>query len=303
MEPRVHDGEGLASVGVMAVLWLLAGLAPRLDLRIEAPPELAAARARLEAIDNLRLDALVPLVGLAEPGPAIHVLLAAETSEWARRSPAWIAGLALGADRIVLFPARSSVYPHDTLEDVLRHEVMHVLIARAARGRRVPRWFNEGLAMDAERPWALRDTTRVAYALALGPTLTVDQIDGLFAGDHAAQSRAYALAGAFVRALLATHGRVVVVRLLSRVADDVPFEDAYAELTGETLRSAEGRFWREQRVWVTWVPLVTSTTVLWMMMTLLALYVARRRRRARAAVHRRWAAEEAAHDADEPPAP
>lgn len=287
-------------MGVIAVLWLLAGLAP-LDLRIEAPPELAPARARLERIDNARLNDLVPLVGLAEPGPAIHVLLAAETSDWARRTPAWVAGLALGTDGIVLFPARSPVYPHDTLEDVLRHEVMHVLIARAARGRAVPRWFNEGLAMHVERPWALRDTSRVAYALAVGPTLTVEQVDGLFAGDQAAQSRAYALAGAFVRQLLATHGRVVVVRLLSRVADDVPFEDAYAQLTGETVRTAEARFWREQRVWSTWVPLVTSTTVLWMMMTVLALYVARRRRRARAAVHRQWAAEEAVHESDEPP--
>jgi len=286
---------------VIAVLPLLLSLQLSIELRIEAPPELAPARARLAAIDTTRLVDLATLVGLPDPGPPIDVVLAAETSEWARRVPAWIAGLALPADRIVLFPARSPVYPHDTLEDVFRHEVMHVLIARAARGRRVPRWFNEGLAMYVERPWELRDTTRVAYALAVGPTLTVDQVDGLFDGDRAAQSRAYALAGAFVRTILTDHGRLVVARLLARVADDVPFEDAYARVTGQTLRTAEANFWREQRLWITWVPLVTSTTVLWMMMTLLALYVARRRRRARAALHRQWAAEEAAHDTDAPP--
>lgn len=290
-------------MGVIAVLWLLAALQPSFELRIEAPPELAPARARLAAIDTARLADLIALAGLAEPGPPIPVVLAAETSEWARHASAWTVGLAIGAERIVLFPARSPVYPHDTLEDVLRHEVMHVLIARASRGRGVPRWFNEGVAMHAERPWALGDTTRVAYALALGPTLTLDEVDDLFAGDRQAQSRAYALAGAFVRSLFTDHGRIVVARLLNRVADGMRFENAYAEVTGETLPAAEARFWQEQRIWVTWVPLVTSTTMLWMMMTLLAVYVARRRRLARAALHRRWAEEEAAHDADEPPVP
>jgi hypothetical protein len=288
-------------VGVIAVLWLLATLQSSFELRIEAPPELDPARARLAAIGTERLADLVSLVGLAEPGPPIPVVLAAETSEWARSTSAWTAGLAIGGERIVLFPARSPVYPHDTLEDVLRHEVMHVLIARATRGRRVPRWFNEGVAMHAERPWALRDTTRVGYALAVGPTLTLDEVGALFAGDRNAQSRAYALAGAFVRTLFADHGRTVVAQLLARVADEVPFEDAYAQVTGQTLGAAEARFWREQRLWTTWVPLATSTTMLWLMMTLLALYVARRRRRARAALHRQWAAEEAAYESEEPP--
>ena len=68
----------------------------------------------------------------------------------------WTAGFAIGNDGlIVLFPARSPRYPHDTLEDVLRHEVAHVLIDRAARGQRVPRWFHEGLAIVVERPWRL----------------------------------------------------------------------------------------------------------------------------------------------------
>jgi hypothetical protein len=59
-------------------------------------------------------------------------VLATESSDWARGVSPWIAGFAVGSDLVVLFPARSPSYPDNTLEDVLRHEVTHVLIWRAA---------------------------------------------------------------------------------------------------------------------------------------------------------------------------
>src|SRR5262245_47117526 len=124
----------------------------------------------------------------------MRVVLAGDTSEWARQVPPWAAGFAVGeAGLIVLFPSRSPVYPHDTLEDVLRHEVAHVLISRAAEGHAVPRWFHEGMAVAVERPWDLEDRTRLASALLFGPRIGVAAIDALFLGDEGSQQRAYVL--------------------------------------------------------------------------------------------------------------
>ena len=110
------------------------------QLRFEAPPELSAVQARFESADPQRLAGLVPLLGLTDPGPPISVVLATETSDSARRVPQWIAGFASESPEvIVIFPARSPGYPHNTLDDVLRHEVAHVLIHRAAAGRSIPR--------------------------------------------------------------------------------------------------------------------------------------------------------------------
>lgn len=254
---------------------------------------LAHARARLESIDPRRLAGIVRLVGLTDPGPAIRVVLASETSDWARQVPAWTSGLAIGAAGIiVLFPARAPVYPHDTLEDVLRHEVAHVLIARAAGGRTVPPWFHEGLAMAAERAWGLEDRTRLAYELTVGSRVSLDEIDRLFTGDRRAQTRAYALAGAFVGDLLHHHGFSAPREILGRVAAGVPFEAAFARVSGLTLLDAEAGFWRRQRLWTTWVPFLTSTTALWMVVMLLAVYAIRKRRQKSVDLRKRWAQEE-----------
>src|SRR5437867_7597280 len=99
---------------------LLAQARPEPLLRIEAPPELAAVRTRLESFDRERLADVGRLVGLADAGGAIRVVLATESSDWARQVPPWVAGFAIDAsDLVVLFPARSPSYPHDSLDDVL----------------------------------------------------------------------------------------------------------------------------------------------------------------------------------------
>lgn len=270
------------------------------QLQIEAPPPLAAARTRLESFDPARLRGVMRLVGLEDPGPAIRVVLASETSEWARQVPPSTAGFAVAElSVVVLFPSRAPVYPHDTLEDVLHHEIAHVLITRAAGGKPLPLWFQEGLAMAAERTWGLEDQARLLGELTLVARTDLDEVNALFTQDESARTRAYTLAGAFVRDLLRQHGSSTPGAMLARMAAGASFETAFAEITGETLADAEAAFWRRHRFWTIWVPFLTTSTALWMAVTLIALYAIFRRRQQRAAIRERWDKEEEQERKDE----
>lgn len=301
-------GMRVALIGAIGALILAAGQAlaqPPPTLVIDAPAELAASRARLESFDQSGLAGIVRMMGLADPGPRIHVILAAENTAAAASVSPTTAGYAISrAGLIVLFPARSPVYPHDTLEDVLRHEVAHVLISRAAGGNAVPRWFHEGLAMAAERPWRLGDRTRLILELVAGPRLTVDDIDRLF-DVEATRPRAYALSAALVRDIVGVHGAAAPAAILGNLAAGDEFGEAVVRATDRPLRDIEQHFWNGQRVWTVWVPLATSTEVLWLLVIALAALAVWQRRRASAVIRRRWEEEEAAaarlddHDAAE----
>ena len=292
----------LATVLIAALLSQGRALAqPAPVLLIEGADALAAARTRVERVDPRTLSTIVRVVGLDAPGPPVRVVLAEDGSEWARQVPPWAAGFAVGeADLVVLFASRSPVYPHDTLEDVLRHEIAHVLISRAAEGHPVARWFHEGLAVAVERPWDLEDRARLASAVLFGPRLGLTAIDALFAEDEAAQRRAYLLSTALVRHLMRAHGGDAPARVLREVARGRGFDLAVASVTGESLPGFEAGFWRSQRTWTTWVPFIASSTVLWLGVIALAALAVRRRRQRSRKVREGWATEEALREKDEP---
>jgi hypothetical protein len=258
---------------------------PRIE--IEAPAEFASLRRRFESLDTERLAGITERVGLEDPGPVIRVVLAPESSELARDAAPWIAGYARGGE-VVIFPARSPGYPHTSLDDVLRHEIAHILIARASGGQSVPRWFNEGLAMSTERSWRIEDQTRLLYQLVAGPAESLSQLERLFSGGESRQARAYTLASAFVRDLLEQHGQDAAGKILARMRGGETFDRAFIDVTGLTLDAAESEFWKRQRVWTTWAPLLTSSAVIWMIVTIIALLAIRSRRRKDAALHRKW---------------
>ena len=278
-----------------ALLTALGGGAARaLDLAVEAPPELAAAAARVRALEGVDIGGALALTGLADAGPPIRVVLAGERSPLAGRAPSWVAGYALGAlSTIVLFPARVPSYPDRTLEALVVHEITHVLLARAAGGAPLPRWYNEGLAMVAAREWALEDRARTALALIGHRPGSLAAIGEDFTGDAATVARSYALSAAFVRYTLRRFGAASTGRTLAAVAAGAPFGAAFRSATGAPLAEAEKAFFRHEALWGTWVPFLTSTTALWFGITALALLAIRRRRRRDAELRERWALEDA----------
>lgn len=263
------------------------------ELRFEAAAGLEPQVARLERLDPDDLVAMMDLLGLDRPGPPIRVQIVREGSPEARRAPSWAVAYAFGgAGLVVLIPSRVPGYPDHTLETVLRHEIAHVLIARAARHGAIPRWFNEGLAIHGSRDWGLEDRARLTLATLRRGGIALDRLDRRFQGGPHSASSAYALSAAFVRFLIDRHGAFVAAEIFDQMARGHDFERAFHRAVGSTLETEEIRFWRHLDIWSKWVPLLSSSTSLWMLITLLALWAFKRRRERDAEQLAAWDEEE-----------
>lgn len=288
-----------------ALLLALAVLVPRADaapgagrlgstetpaLEIMSPPALAAIADRVRGYDTAQLGLAMRLTGLTKAGPPIRVALAEEGSDPARSAPEWASGYASGnAGTVVLIPARAGSYPYGSLESLLQHEVTHVLVARAAGGRPVPRWFNEGLAMAAAREWTIGDRSRLVLELLPGNRVDTSRLDDLFdRSSRAGADRAYALSAAYVRDLIDRYGVDFPGAVLAGLARGESFEDAFRRSTGVSLDDATASFYSRQNFWNLWLPALTSSVTLWSGVTLLALWAAKKRREKSERIRKGW---------------
>lgn len=280
--------------------------APRLLLDVADGQE-AAAR-EIEAMPPDRLEWAGRLTGLTDlegAGGPVRIYLRAESSTEARRMPGWVAGYARGnAGEVVLFPSRGRSWPDRSLEGLLIHELTHVLVARAAGGRPVPRWFNEGVAMAASGAATVEDQTRFLFERLRTGRVPLAQVDLWFGGNAGDVRRAYAVAGAFVRSLIERHGPEVVADVLQNVRSGVRFEDAFHRATGESLAAAESTFWEDRGGWVErYVPFLTSSLALWMLGALLVLVALWRRRKKTKELEAKWEAQGLGDDPGGPGSP
>ena len=134
-----------------------------------------------------------------------------------------------------------------------------------------------------------------AWGFWMGLTATpisLDDITRLFEEDPPSVGKAYLLSEALVRYLMTSLGPDIPRRILVERADGVPFEDAVQKVSGRTLPELETAFWNQQTTWRRWVPVVTSSTIVWAAIILLALIALHKQRRRAAAVKREWEKEE-----------
>jgi len=133
----------------------------------------------------------------ASPGIEIRVYPTVEAFRNSTGEPGWVAAHAVGR-RIHLQPA-SVLRARDTLDGVLRHELVHVLMeAQAAPG--LPVWFREGLAEY------LDPSSRAAGGASIPADSAVRQT-----ADPAEARRAYAEALATVARLVERYGEATVM--------------------------------------------------------------------------------------------
>ena len=248
---------------LLLALTLIAGFATPTfgrDLVVTAPAALQPAAVRLRGLDWRPLTAALANAGLDLP-PTIRVTLVDEHDPRASETPRWVVGLAAGTEDVVIFPARAGSYPYESLESVLRHEVVHLALSSRAGDGSIPRWFHEGVAVSVETEWNFGSDLRLVIAAARNPGMA--DLTRLFdSNSYLGNADAYRLAAALVNDVRTRYGPAIPGHIAARVSTGVPFERAFELETRETPDAAAARLWAQYPGrWTAWLPVVTSGRV------------------------------------------
>lgn len=196
--------------------------------------------------------------------------------------PHWVAGVAHPPSGEILIARHGPDGAPTNLEELLRHEMAHVVLHRAVGGQDVPRWFHEGVAEAFNGTLSFGRSQTLAAAV-FGPGVPdLERLEESFHGTNGQQvAVAYAASRdlvEFLRAYDATGMRLrqVMTGLRQGRRFEVAFIRAYGvslpELVSQWRAGLPGRF--------IWYPLAASGGLPFILLAPLVAIAWLRRRRA-----------------------
>jgi len=227
-------------------------------------------------------------LGLALRGQAA-VVLCGSAAGFRRATPGIDHRHTLG----VAFPEQKVVYlnceaienePYESFAITLRHEVSHLLVGEVVRRghRRVPLWFDEGVAVWTSGKVPLYDQRAFERAVAAGTLPPLADLADRFPLQPTERGIAYEQSESVVRFLVRRHGQGVIPRILQAAGRGVGFETAVQEATATDLATLEQRWLAAiQPRWriVSWVVNAFTLFGLMSLLAVFAFWVYWRRRR------------------------
>jgi hypothetical protein len=187
-------------------------------------------------------------------GTTIHVYVADEEHTFRALQPGPVPGWADGT----AWPGAGVIFLHHPdlrpgharpLEQVLDHELVHILLGRALAPAPVPHWLQEGAAqvLSGEAGPDLPD--RIRRGIDRAPTLA--ELSRSFPSDAAQADVAYAMSADVVIWMQAEHGRSALKRLVAEAARGQDMVGALRDITGLGPDELE-KAWRSR--WTSWLP-------------------------------------------------
>jgi len=278
----------------------------RLDqgwLAIEAP---ASIRDRVEALASDAQEFRAQLASdLGQPVLGdVLVRIARNPAQMAELSPTdappfeYASGMAYPSLHLILLSMQApETWEAPDLKETLRHELTHLALDEAVGGHHVPRWFNEGLAIEESGEHAIGRFKTLWDATISHSLLPLADLDRSFPSDRAQVGIAYAESADVVRFLMRNDDRARFGSLIERVRAGAAFDRALDDAYDTDVRKLEYEWRDEVSHRYGLVPVLTGGGALWTLIAGLAIVAFVKRRRRSKVKLAEWAREEAEMDA------
>lgn len=254
------------------------------------------ARHAAEAVPRIATQLGVPI------GDQLHIYLTPTDAEFRSLQPgappSWADGTAWPHRGLIYLRAhRARPGTARPLEQVLDHEIVHVLLGRAFGEQRPPRWLQEGMAQVLAGEYGPHTKDNLAMGVLGDSLIPLSGLTGRFPADPVRAQLAYAESADFVAWLSGNHGPEALTTVVREMSQGSTAGLALEAATGMSIDELDEEWRGELDTSMLWLkPLVSDTVLLGGSgLAFIGLgFVALRKRKRKLA---RWAQEEALQDA------
>ncbi|MBF0529295.1 MAG: hypothetical protein HQK55_08495, partial [Deltaproteobacteria bacterium] len=196
----------------------------------------------------------------------ISIILVSSREEFARAQPlgaslpVWAAGVAYPDLSLIIIQAGTGE-PWSAPEQVLSHEVTHLVLGRLFGRNPVPDWLNEGLTMHLSGDWGWDRRWAIARAMISGRLIPLEKLIHKFPEDRLSAETAYAQSFYFITFLMDRFGRDRLAGLIRDLGMGVNSRHALIRATGLRETDLQEQFyqWLNIRFSPVWFFAATDT--------------------------------------------
>ena len=208
--------------------------------------------------------------------------------------PTWSAAVAYPSLNLIIMKSpRVMKGGQMDLAKVFRHELTHIAVGRAFRGREeVPRWLDEGLAMYESREWSLSRVSTMTKAVLTDSLIPLSEITSSFPREVARAELAYSQSFYLISFLVSKFGRENFHRFIREYIRGGDLKEILVKVYGIGWDDFEEEWKGYLRLRFSWIPILTSTTTLWFLITLVFILGYARKKRAQRMLYEQWEQED-----------
>ena len=185
--------------------------------------------------------------------------------------PDWGVGVAIPYRHRIVIKSPLITPGDKSLGELTAHELAHIVLSNAVGFRKVPRWFDEGLAMYISTEWSWSDNLATAWAVVLGGMIPLDDIERLNRFEGEMVRVAYSESFLAFKYFIETYGRSGLNIFLDRIREGRSIDEAFIHATG----ADHEKFQAEFKIYLSGrynlIALIFDSNLLWIILGLIVI--------------------------------
>jgi hypothetical protein len=190
---------------------------------------------KVEAICTQEIPRIAAELGLTSMTP-IEIIVTADARGYDRALehglPRWGVAFAVLEDQRILVDVNKATRAFNSLEEVVPHEISHLLLFQKVPRVRFPIWFLEGLAQWQSREWSVVDGWQLANNVWSGTAPRLRDMTYTYPAEEERAQAAYRVSYAAFTDLFSETGFGKLPEFLTAVAAERNFDAAFESFWG-----------------------------------------------------------------------
>ena len=206
-----------------------------LPVTIHYQPRYSRVAEKVDQIAREELPRLMSEVGLTQLKP-IEIIVTDDARAYDRalthELPNWGVAFAILEEQRILVDVNKATRAYNSLDEVVPHELSHLLVRQRVPDAGLPIWFSEGMAQWQAREWSLVDSWQLMQGVFTGSAPRIMDLDRQYPADETRAQDAYRISYAAFTYLFEDVGFAKLPEFLGVIEANKSFVDGFREYWG-----------------------------------------------------------------------